>query len=246
MIKKLFINLCFIYCLAGISLLSGCSRRISVSSSVKAIAEKHKTVALLPFKITLNLNKKQQAVISETDKAALCRTLSVDLQKKMYALLLSSFKKHPLSVTLQNVNETLAKLSENNIRFGELKEPDKSAIIKILGVDALIEPEMIISQYGTAYSLLIPKPILGIVQPDRIGLAVHDEYNLNIDFKTSAKDIFMPEVPFWTYKHNEWYQAANKIKKEKVEASNNFLEPLFVNVDELFKNFIANLPYQKK
>lgn len=236
--KRLFPYITFVCFSAGIFLLNGCSKKIFVSSSVKSIAEKHQTIALLPFKITLNLNEKQQAVISETDKAALCRSLSVDLQKRLYALLLSSIKRHPLSVTVQNVDETLTKLSENNIRFGDLSEPDKTTVIKILGVDALIEPEMIISQKGTAYSLLIPIPAVGLVQ--------HDEYNLNIDLKVAAKDLFMPEAAFWAYKHNEWYQAANKIKKDKVQASNNFLEPLFVNVDELFKSLIASLPYQKR
>jgi hypothetical protein len=236
--NKLSLHLRFLCFSVSIVLFCGCSRKMSVSSSVKSIAEKHKTVALLPFKITLNLNEKQQAVICEKDNVDLCRSLSIELQKKMYALLLSNTKRHPLSVTLQNVDETLTKLSENNIRFGDLSEPDKSTIIKILGVDALIEPEMIISQKGTAYSLLIPIPAVGLVQ--------HDEYNLNIEFKTLLKDAFMPEAPFWTYKHNEWYQAANKIKKDKVQASNNFLEPLFINVDDLFKSFIASLPYQKR
>ncbi len=196
----------------------------------------HKSVAILPFDMTLNLNKAQQKIITEKDKSTLTQTLSIDLQKRLYNHLNQYFVRKKLQIELQNTDKTLAILSENKITFNDLRLYNKTNIQKMLGVDAIIDPKMIVTQKGVAFSGIAPLPYLGIVS--------FDVYNLFITFSASLKEQ-TTDTALWKFYVQKGFQAANKIKKSKVETSDNFLLPLFLNVDDLFNRFIEEQPYRK-
>mgnify|MGYP000913346038 CR=1 FL=1 len=145
------------YLLLIASLLTGCSPNISTTDNYQQKTKAHSTIAILPFDIRLNLTKGQQEVLSEQDQATLSQSLALNLQQKFYTMLLKYSQRHHLSVQVQPADETLERLSANNIRFSELRQPDKHFIIKALQVDAVLEPHMIISQTGVAFS--------GLAQP---------------------------------------------------------------------------------
>jgi len=214
----------------------GCSQKISSNKKT----EGHSNIAILPFEMTLNFTKGQQAIIEEKDKAILSQTLSLNLQKKLHAMMVKYVAKHKLSITIQDPDETLNKLSANNTTFADLHNANKIAMLKILGVDALLDPKMIITQKGAAFSGLFPLPLAPITG----GVGMLDVYNLHIDFGAAIQDL-SADSALWKYKSSQWYQASNKIKKSKTEASNNFLAPLFLNMDDIFKAFLKKQPYQK-
>jgi hypothetical protein len=219
--------------------LFSCNQHITTTQSYKEKLTVHQSIAILPFDMTLNLTKGQQNVISEKDKAMLSQSLSIDLQKKLYYMLVKYAKKNKISVQVQNVDETLDKLSAKNIRFNDLHNANKTALLQVLGVDAIMDPKMSITQQGVAFSGIFPAPL------PLLGFGTVDVSNLHIDFGVSVKD-FSVDTAIWKYQAGQWYQAANKIKKNKKEASNNFLEPLFLNVDDIFKAFLAKQPYLLK
>jgi hypothetical protein len=225
MLKKLF-YLFFLF------VLTGCSHDVTKAKNYKEKVNSHKTIAILPFKMTLNLTKGQQKIISEQEKARLAQSLSVDLQRKLYFSLLKHVNKKELAVDIQQVDETLDKLSANSVRFNDLDNPDKRALLKILGVDAIFEARMSITQEGVALTAV--SPIVIIETP-----------NLFIDLSVSIKD-HSTDSAFWNYKKSEHYMAANKINKNKKTASDDFLAPLFLNIDDIFKRFITKQPYLKK
>jgi hypothetical protein len=220
-------------------MLSACNPNISATSNYKQKINTHNTIAILPFDMVLNLTKGQQNIINEKDQALLSQTLSLDLQKKLYLMLLKYISKHRLGIQLQDVEETLDKLSGKNIRFNDLHQPDKTFILQALGVDAIFEPHMVITQQGVAFSGISPLPV------PAGGFAGIDVRNLHIQFGVSVKD-HSTDTAFWNYRNEQWYQAPNKIKKDKKEASNDFLEPLFLNLEDIFKAFIVKQPYNKK
>lgn len=224
----------FFYLVVISGLLAGCSPNISATDNYKQKTRAHSSIAILPFDITLNLTKGQQQVINEADQAALSQSLSLDLQQKFYVMLLRYAQRHRIAVQVQPIEETLQRLSTNNIRFNDLHQPDKHFIIKALQVDAVLEPHMIISQKGVAFSGLVPLPN---------GYAQVNVRNLYIAFGVSVKDQ-STDTAFWNYRNEQWYQAANKIKKDKNKAANDFLEPLFLNIEDILKACIVKLPYR--
>lgn len=201
-------------------------------------ASTHTSLAILPFDVKLNLTKGQEKVLSEKDKAVLSQTLSVDLQKKLFNHYKKYLSKNKTKLSLQNVDETIAILAANKITFYDLHSLDKTKILNLLRVDAVIDPKMTITQKGAAFSGIgiIPLPILAITSVD--------VYNLFINFSAEVK-LQSSDTVLWKYNVLNGYQAKNKIIKNKVEASDNFLLPLFLNVDDLFKVFITKQPYGK-
>lgn len=230
-------NMRLFYFIFIASTLYSCSPNVSSTNNYKQKINTHSTIAILPFDMALNLTKGQQNVLNEKDQALLSQSLSLDLQKKLYIMLLKYAQKHKLSVQIQTAEETLDKLSSNNIRFSDLHQPDKRFILKALAVDAVLEPHMVITQQGVAFSAVAPLPIPG---GGSVGVTVR---NLHIQFGVSVKDL-STDTAFWNYRNEQWYQAKNKIKKDKKEAANDFLEPLFLNVEDIFKAFIIKLPYR--
>ena len=207
-----------------------CTQKIVLNKNLAI----HKKIAVLPFVVRLNLNKKQQTIISENEKSVLSQNLSLDLQRKFYLLGSKYFEKKKVLINFQNSDETLAILSKNGIRFNDLLN-NKLDLTKLLSVDAVLLPTMEITQKGAAFSvpnLLLPLPV------------AIDVGNLHIDFNLTIKDNSIDSA-LWKHRYEHWYQAANKVKKDKVELTNNFLEPLYNNVEDIFKDFFIKQPYQK-
>ena len=207
-----------------------CTQKVVLNKNLAT----HKKIAVLPFAVRLNLNKKQQTIISENEKAVLSQNLSLDLQRKFYLVGSKYFEKKKVLINFQNADETLAILSKNGIRFNDLLN-NKIDLPKLLSVDAVLQPSIEITQKGAAFSvpnLLLPLPV------------AIDVGNLHIDFNLAIKDNSRDSA-LWKYRYEHWYQAANKVKKDKAELTNNFLEPLYNNVEDIFKDFFIKQPYQK-
>ncbi|MEO7308056.1 MAG: hypothetical protein ABIR78_10490 [Ferruginibacter sp.] len=219
--------------------LIACNHNIIVAKNYKEKITAHKLIAILPFNMTLNLTEAQQKILDQKDQGILRQTLSLDLQKNLYFRVLKYLKKNSISVQVQDLEETLSRLSSNNIRFNDLHNPNKTALLKILGVDAILDPEMTITQHGVSFSAIGPLFI------PAAGVAIVESRNLYIDFSVSVKDL-STDTALWNYKKGDWYMAKNKVKKNKKEVSNDFLEALFLNVDDIFKAFILKSPYLKK
>jgi hypothetical protein len=103
---------------------------------------KHKTVAILPAEVTINLRPNQAKKITPEQLNDNATKTAYDVQDKMHSWFLRRSGKMEYTVTFQDVNKTNAKLKEAGIAYTELKTKDRSEIAKLLGVDAVIQSRM--------------------------------------------------------------------------------------------------------
>lgn len=105
---------------------------IYYSPNARTIAAGHETIAILPPKVSIAAQRKVDAeAIKEQQK-----TESINLQQEMYTWLLRRKMQQRISVDLQDVETTNAKLRE--IGYYESNTNSPAELAEILGVDAVM------------------------------------------------------------------------------------------------------------
>ncbi len=103
--------------------------------NLKTESEKHKTVAILPFDVSITYKRIPKNYDSSANKNEE-QSLTKSLQSSMFTYLLRKSNKY--SVTFQDVSRTNALLKSNGI-LDKLDILTQDSIAKILGVDAVIK-----------------------------------------------------------------------------------------------------------
>src|SRR5437867_4699167 len=101
------------------------------------LTKDHKTIAILPFKVTIDKNKLPKNVTLEM-VAASEKEESVEFQKQLYARFLQRAQEDQYRVGFQDVDQTNALLARSGISLDSLSLRTKDEIAKALGVDALV------------------------------------------------------------------------------------------------------------
>ncbi len=130
------------------------------SPNMKAIIATHKTIAILPIKVTISYKRLPKEFDAEGNRIEELKQ-GINIQEGMYTYLLRKAKNY--TVTCQDVQTTNILLKKAGI-FDKLDETLKDSICKILKVDAVIcasyAYEKTASEVGAiAKALLIPNII---------------------------------------------------------------------------------------
>ena len=120
-------------------LLFSCGPKIYKSSSFSTALARHKTVAILPAEVTMQLRPNEAKKISQEQLDDLASKTGYDIQEKMYGWFLRKGDKYNYTVKFQDVTKTNALLKQAGISYGDLKTTDRSKIAKVLGVDAVLQ-----------------------------------------------------------------------------------------------------------
>ena len=119
--------------------LASCGPQIYKSSNFSTAMAKHKTVAILPAEITMQLRPNQAKNMTQQQLDEMATKTGYDIQEKMYGWFLRRGDRFNYTVAFQDVTKTNAKLKEAGISYNDLKTTDRSKLAKILGVDAVMQ-----------------------------------------------------------------------------------------------------------
>lgn len=122
--------------------LASCGPQIYKATDFSDAASKHKTVAILPAEVSMQLRPNDAKRTSPEQLEDMVVKTAYDMQEKMYGWFLRRSEKYHYSVSFQDVTRTNAKLKEAGIAYKDLKTTDRSQLAKILGVDAVMQDRL--------------------------------------------------------------------------------------------------------
>ena len=133
--KKVLLLVCMV-CATILSYAQGFegSKQVFESPQMKAQVVQHKTVAILPYEVSIIYKKQPKNLNPEVDREQE-RTMSKSIQSSMYTYLLRKSKNY--RVTFQDVDRTNILLKKAGM-LDKMDEFTKDEIAKVLGVDAVI------------------------------------------------------------------------------------------------------------
>ena len=119
--------------------LFSCGPKIYTSANFSTALAKHKTVAILPAEVTMQLRPNQAKNMTPAQMEEMQTKTGFDIQEKMYGWFLRRGDKFDYTVTFQDVTKTNAKLKEAGIMYKDLKNTDRAKLASLLGVDAIMQ-----------------------------------------------------------------------------------------------------------
>ncbi|WP_245119414.1 hypothetical protein [Hymenobacter volaticus] len=119
-------------------LLTACGPSIYLAQDFRSYAPKHKTVAILPAFVTMQLRPNQAKNTTPEQQREMENKSGMDFQEKIYAWLLRRSQQRGYTVQFQDVMQTNARLRESQIPVAELRSRTPQELAKILGVDAVL------------------------------------------------------------------------------------------------------------
>ncbi len=119
--------------------LTACGPKIYQSNDFGGALAKHKTVAILPAEVNIQLRPNQAKKLSPEQIMDLAQQTGYDVQDKMQSWFLRRSDKFNYTVKFQDINRTNAKLKEAGIKYTDLREKDRADLAKLLDVDAVIQ-----------------------------------------------------------------------------------------------------------
>ena len=133
--KKIYLFLCLI-CLSALGYSQGFegSKQVFESPQLKSLETQHKTVAILPYQVSITYKKQPKNFNAEANRDQE-KSMSKSIQSSMYTFLLRKAKNY--RVTFQDVDKTNILLKKAGM-LDKLDEFTRDEIAKILGVDAVI------------------------------------------------------------------------------------------------------------
>ena len=134
------------------------AKQIFESPDLKSMLYTAKTVAILPFKVSISYKRMPKGIsldqIKENEKAE-----SVQMQEGMYTYLLRKSKDY--SVSFQEVDRTNALLKKAGV-FESVDEILADSLCKILGVDAVIKSSWSYQKTGSEGAAIATALLFGV------------------------------------------------------------------------------------
>lgn len=151
-------------------LFEGCAK-IYYTPDSRSVAQSHQIIAIAPPTVAIAASKNitAEAMIEQQ------KTESVNFQREMYSWLLKRKMQGSISVEIQDVNITNAKLLEAGYANTQVLTP--SEMCKILGVDAVMTSNYSLTKpmsQGAAVAMYVLVGFAGSTNQTGVDLAVHD------------------------------------------------------------------------
>jgi len=200
-------------------LLFSCGPKIYKSADFSNALAKHKTVAILPAEVNIQLRPNQAKKLTEEQIQEISDKTARDIQEKMYGWFLRRGDKYEYTVTFQDVTKTNAKLKEAGIRNQDIKTTDRAKIANILGVDAVMQDRVVMEKpmsEGAAIAVGLLVGAWGATNKVETTINIHDEKSGDL---------------LWKYD----YEASGSVGSSSTKL-----------VDALMRNATKKFPYSAK
>ena len=222
-------------------LLAGCSTINSTTGS-QAKIRSHKTIAIIPFEVRFDLRNKNQHKFTEQELAGVRHFMALGLQQYLHNWLKNYSRKKPFTASIQNIDITDSILTENKISYAILYNMPRTELAKMLGVDAVLTPNVIFAQPNSEAASLLAIP-LGAVSLGSGSVFFYTRLatqQMKLQVLLTDRET---ETSMWTF---ETKTNNSKLTKPSTNRQKeNILYPLFDNIDETLMKFIRNFPYKK-
>ncbi|WP_372947324.1 hypothetical protein [Mariniphaga sp.] len=156
--------------------ISGCAT-VYKTSELETSGENYKTIAILPFEVTVQYNRLPKNVTSEQIRENEYE-LGFVFQNQIYNRFLQ--KKHKFAVNFQDVDKTNMMLRRNQIDIYNLGEFSKDELARLLEVDEVISAHVITSKpmsTGAALAVGILFDIWGPTNTAEVTVSLHSGKN---------------------------------------------------------------------
>jgi hypothetical protein len=207
-----------VYALLCVALMS-CGPQIYKSADFSNALVKHKTVAILPAEVTMQLRPNEAKKTTPEQMEDMATKTAYDIQEKMYGWFLRRGEKYNYTVSFQDVTRTNSKLKEAGIAYKDLKTTDRAKLAKLLGVDAIMQDRLSMEKpmsEGVAVAVGLLVGAWGSTNKVNTTINIHDGTTGNL---------------LWKYD----YEAAGSIGSSTTKL-----------VDALMKNATKKFPYSSK
>lgn len=230
----------FTYLLLGL-IITGCTT-INYTTGSQTKMSKHNTIAVLPFNVQFDLRNKNQKKFTEQELAGVRHFMALGLQQYLYNWLKNYSRKKKFTVSIQNVNITDSILTAKKISYTVLYNMSRIELAKMLGVDAVLTPNVIFAQPNSEAASLLAVPLaavsLGAGSALFYGRLATQQMNMQILLTDGDS-----ETSIWTFKTKT--NNSKLTKPSNTRQKENILYPLFDNIDETLIKFIKSFPYKK-
>ncbi|GAB3203192.1 hypothetical protein ABID22_000990 [Pontibacter aydingkolensis] len=125
--------------------LASCGPEIYQAASFKEVKNTHKTVAIMPFDVTIESRKLPKGVTPEMIQDQQ-RDYGYGIQSDVYGYFLKEMSKNKYTVNFQDVSKTNAILNSYGISYDDLRLKSKDEICQLLGVDAVVSGKAMMSK----------------------------------------------------------------------------------------------------
>jgi len=166
--------------------LTACGPTIYKSSNFDEARARHRTVAILPADVTIKLRPNEAKKMTADQVSDLSMKTGFNVQDKMYGWLLRKSDKYHYSVTFQDVTRTNALLKQANIQYGDLRSTDRARLAKLLGVDAVIQDNLLMEKPmsdGAAVAVAVVFGAWGSTNKVETTINIHDGQSGNLLWK---------------------------------------------------------------
>jgi hypothetical protein len=207
----------------------GCSAPAEVTTS-PALRDYPARVAVLPCQVILTNRPIKAQWYDEQQMEELARSMSIAMQGILYNKMKQRSEQKGIVTTFQSVDLTNATLANEKISFATLFASNKKSICELLGVDAVIAPQLVLAE--------APKESLA---------EVGDPYwsvRFNASLFTNALD-----NPAWTFKGMQGGSKSFQIWNAGPGRAKDYatvLRSFQVPIETLLKKMIKEYPFKKK
>lgn len=171
-----------------VALLAGCGPTIYKTTEFEQYRQTHKSIAILPFVVSIDPNKLPKNITPEQVEAQKHEEAHA-LQQQLYMRFLEREKKGEYTVDFQDVDKTNALLAKAGISDSNMASLTKRELKEILGVDAILS--------GTIYRQKLASTGAAIATAVLFGFfAATNEVDVNVNIHDAATDELV-----WKYEH---------------------------------------------
>jgi hypothetical protein len=209
-----------------------CSSTINTTTSGKERIKTHRSIAILPFEVRFDLRNKNRKKFTEKELAEVRHFMATGLQDHLYNWLKSYSYRKSFTVTIQNTDITDSILAEKKISYLVLYNMGRTELANLLGVDAVLTPNVIFSQPNSEAAAVLLSPSNSIFFNDLATQEMRMQVLLTDKFS---------ETPLWTFETKKQNSKSSQGSGNK--AKENILYPLFENIDKTLIRFIKQFPY---
>jgi len=221
--------------------LAGCST-INSTTDAQAKIRSHKTIAIIPFEVNFDLRNKNQKQFTEQELAGVRHFMALGLQQYLYNWLKNYSRKKKFTASIQNIDITDSILTENKISYAALYNMPRTGLAKMLGVDAVLTPNVVFSQPNSEAASLLAIPV-GAVTLGSGSVFFYTRLatqQMKMQILLTDRD---SETSMWTFQTKT--NNSKLTKPSTNRQKENILYPLFDNIDETLIKFIRNFPYKE-
>lgn len=156
---------------------NGQSRKVYTNPDFSSFVKNEQVLAILPFKVTLNLRPKERANMTDATLKEKENENGFSAQNAMETFLLKRNEHKKYTVSFQDINKTNSLLKKAGVTSDSLYEMDPVQICKILGVDGVISGKLVSSHplsTGAAVAVDVLVGFGGKTNSGKCTIMIHD------------------------------------------------------------------------